>query len=114
MTNKCGFTCHSTTNKKIFTRAIKTSGGLVSSFVFEDLRQENLWLERTLPELQEKYGGLRIKRVMLPGLSIGDTCHVLGEANDIFVIVGILEYSTDRYGFLLDTGDSEEVVKCWI
>ena len=113
MTSKYGFTCQGAVNKKVFTRAIKTRGGLVSSFVFEDLRQENLWLDRVLPGLQEKYGDLKVERVALPGLSVGDACHVFGEADDVFVIVGVLEYAPDRYGFLLDSGVTEEVVKCW-
>jgi hypothetical protein len=49
----------------------------------------------------------------LPGLKVGDICHVNGEGLDKFAIKGMVLFSSDRYGFLLDSGCLEEVAKCF-
>ena len=53
-----------------------------------------------------------LKKGILPGFKIGDTYMVWGEGCDTFKIVDLVQYSPNRYGFLLDSGDTEEVAKC--
>lgn len=97
----------------VFTRCVRVSGNLGSSYVFADDVAVDHWLKTTLPELNAKYGQLVVSVSDLPGLKVGDTCHVWGEADDVFTILKLIKYSPDRYGFLLDSGWSEEVAKCY-
>lgn len=98
---------------KIFKFEIITNGNLISSFVFENENEVNRWISEDLQLLKEKYGNINFKIRQLSPLKIGDYCHVCGEGFDIFKIEGQVLYSKDRYGFVLDTGFSEEVGKCY-
>ena len=96
----------------IFTKRISTTGQLFSSFVFESQAEVDRWLAEDLPLLEAEYGALTLHHGDLPGLSVGDKCNVMGEADDVFVITGIKQFSKDRWGFLLDNGLIEGVSKC--
>lgn len=96
----------------IFTKRISTVGQLFSSFVFESQAEVDRWLAEDLPLLEAEYGALTLYHGDLPGLSVGDKCNVVGEADDVFVITGIRQYGKDRWGFLLDNGLIEGVSKC--
>ena len=64
-------------------------------------------------EITEEYGIVTLRyRDELDGLHVGDKCHVSGEGDDVFTIIGMKMYSPDRPGFILDSGCCEEVVKC--
>jgi hypothetical protein len=96
----------------VFTVCIRVKGDLLSSFVFEDHAQADVWMNSEFLSLVDQYGELSAERSALPGLRIGDRCNVWGEASDVFVIRKVLEWSPNRWGFLLDSGEFEEVAKC--
>ena len=96
----------------IFTKRISTAGQLFASFVFKSQAEVNRWLAKDLPLLEAQYGALTLHHGDLPGLSVGDKCNVWGEADDVFVITGITQYSKDNWGFLLNNGCTEGVSKC--
>lgn len=96
----------------IFKIGVSVRGNLQSSFCFEDQKQVDLWLKTEFVELQKKYGALTHSQYSLPGFKVGDSCYVYGEAQDTFKITQLIKYSENRYGFVLDSGWSEEVVKC--
>jgi hypothetical protein len=73
----------------------------------------NVWKETSFKDLEKMYGRLELNVFSLPGLQIGDTCKVQGEGDEEFKILGLMQYSTNRYGFILDNGLTEEVVKCY-
>lgn len=97
----------------IFTINVRTSGNLLSSFVFENSKSKDDWMTTKLPLLEQKYGKLQLKETELPGLKVGDRCFVVGEGLEVFTITGIKKYSEDRYGFCLNSGWCEEVGKCY-
>ena len=99
--------------EKVFTRAATVSGGLMSSYVFEDQKALDHWIATDFVKLEQTYGPLTLRIDTLPGLRIGDTCRVWGEGADTFVIEKLIKYSENRYGFILDSGWSEEVIKCF-
>ncbi len=100
----------------IFTRAITVNGqNFYSSYCFENDEQMHQWIKEEFPVLarEKKHKGkLTFHTYSLDGLKIGDRCHVCGEGNEVFTILGLRKYSKDRYGFELDNGFTEEVVKC--
>jgi len=94
--------------------AIHTTGKFLSSFAFESDKDADAWIETELPKLKAEYGNVIVEcRNKLDGLRVGDKCQVSGEGNDIFTIVDKKMYSNNRPGFILDSGWSEEVVKCY-
>ncbi len=98
---------------KKFTIKVTTSGNLISSYVFQNEKSFQKWKEKTFPKLEQKYGKLMLIVCELPGLVVGDHCHVIGEGSDIFKIIKLFRYSPNRYGFALDSGWNEEVAKCY-
>lgn len=98
---------------KVFTKGISVNGSLISSFVFQNNDEVKSWLQNELPKLQHQYGLLSVFSRELDGLKIGDQCHVFGEGDEVFTILGLRKYSPYRYGFNLDSGLSEEVYKCY-
>jgi hypothetical protein len=96
----------------VFTVCIRVKGDLLSSFVFENHAQADAWMNSKFLSLVDQYGELGAERSSLPGLRVGDRCNVWGEASDEFVIKKVLEWSPNRWGFLLDNGEFEEVAKC--
>lgn len=97
----------------VFTVRVSTSGGLISSFVFQDTKELADWKLNKLPKLEAKYGKLVLSESALPGLKIGDRCTVVGEGSEVFTIMNLKKYSDHRYGFCLDSGCCEEVSKCY-
>lgn len=97
---------------KIFTIGISVSGGLQSSYVFESEENAQEWLGSEFVKLKQEYSDLRYFVCTLPGLQIGDRCNVYGDGGSVYVIEGLKEYSSNRYGFILDSGFCEEVYKC--
>ena len=93
--------------------AIYISGNFNSSFSFKNDKDADAWMKTELPKLKTEYGNLKIHRYKLDGLRVGDKCHVCGEGSDMFTIVDKKMYSANRPGFVLDSGWSEEVVKCY-
>ena len=98
----------------VFTRRVRTTGNLQSNYVFQNDSELSVWLRTELPKLESVHGTLGISTSDLPGLSVGDTCRVIGEGSDEFVIEKLINYSPYRYGFILDSGWSEEVAKSYI
>ena len=96
----------------IFKIGVSVRSGLQSSFCFENQDQVNAWLKTDFLDLQKKYGPLTYNQFALPGFKVGDTCYVYGEAQDTFKIVKLITYSPNRFGFVLNSGWTEEVVKC--
>jgi hypothetical protein len=102
-----------TNSNPIFKIVARTRGQLGSSFVFENKAELEKWKKESLPKMEKEYGKLELNVAELPGLKVGDTCHVCGEGDDTFVIKSLIKYSENRYGFVLDSGCSEEVAKCY-
>lgn len=101
-----------TDQKMIFTRMARVRGALYSSYCFTSEKKLKEWIKSEFPLLEKQYGALELTVSKLPGFKVGDTCFVWGEGSDTFTIEGIKQYSPHRFGFLLDSGCSEEVVKC--
>ena len=99
--------------KKIFTKCIDVRGNLISSYVFQNDKEVDKWLKNDYSILKEKHDNLSYNIRELDSLKIGDECYVLGEGDDIFTIKGIIKFSPNRYGFILDSGWTEEVAKCY-
>lgn len=98
--------------KMVFTRMASVRGGLYSSFCFQSEKDLQNWVKSEFVSLEQEYGPLELAVSKLPGLKVGDTCFVWGEASDEFKIEELIEYSPHRYGFVLNSGWTEEVVKC--
>jgi len=98
---------------KTFKILVRTSGSLLSRYVFENQEQKDDWIKNKVPELEKIYGKLELQESELPGFKIGDRCCVNGEGLDVFTILDVKEYSENRYGFLLDSGWWEEVANCY-
>jgi len=96
-----------------FVKRVSVSGNLLSNFVFKSEEAMCHWLETEFPKLVESYGKLEYSIDDLDGLAVGDSCHVAGEGDDVFKIVGLVKYNDHRYGFVLNSGWSEEVAKCF-
>ncbi len=99
-------------SEKTFKVCIRVSGDLHSAYVFEDNEKAKYWVKHKLPKLEREHGKLKLTIDDLPGLKVGDKCNVYGEAYDVFTIEKVIQYSEDRYGFVLDSGYAEEVAKC--
>lgn len=106
----CSVVCSSPT--KTFWYLVSTKGKLLCNFVFEDKKQMDKWLEEEFPKLKKEFKVLEYTIRDLPGLRVGDKCHVWGEAQDVFKIEKMVKFEEHRYGFVMDTGDVEEVAKC--
>lgn len=86
---------------------------MCSNFVFTSKRELGRWLREDWPKILKAYPYTTLCEVeALPEFELGDKCNVHGEASDVFKIEGIVMYSKDRYGFLLDSGCTEEIAKC--
>lgn len=88
------------------------SGGLHATFQFVSEQSAQHWIETELPAISTKYGPSAGSITPLDGLRVGDSCYVVGEGTDLFVIKDVVCYSPHSYGFVLDTGCSEGVSKC--
>ena len=97
----------------IYTKVIRVRGNLGASFVFEDQEEMDLWIETRFPSLQKQHGDIEYYTGDLDGLAIGDTCRVMGEGFDTFVITKLVVWEKYRVGFALDSGWIEEVAKCY-
>ena len=97
----------------IFKKAVRVKGALNSAYSFKNKSAVDTWIKDVFPKLEKKYGKLEYKVSNLDGLSVGDTCYVWGEADTEFKIERLIKYSEDRWGFVLDSGWTEEVVKCY-
>jgi hypothetical protein len=98
--------------QRVFTKGLTLRGNLHSSYCFESEDEKSAWKMHVLPKLHAKYEDLELREFDLPGLKVGENCLVAGEGSEIFKIVGIVKYSDNRYGFCMESGDTEEIVKC--
>ena len=98
---------------KAFHYMVNTTGNLVCNFVFEDKKALDTWVAKEFPKLKKKHKKLEYSVHTLPGLKVGDSCHVCGEADDVFKIERLIKWEDHRYGFVLDSGCVEEVAKCY-
>lgn len=98
---------------KIFIKRITTRGNLSANYVFSSDKEVNDWLYSDLPLLEKKYGKLTYTITELDGLKVGDICKVIGEGDEDFVVEKLISYSKNRYGFVLNSGWTEEVAKCY-
>lgn len=96
----------------VFTHMVSTKGKLLCNFVFESEKAMDKWLLWDFPKLKKKYVDLDYSIRELPGLRVGDSCLVWGEAQDVFKIERLIKFEEHRYGFVLDSGFVEEVAKC--
>lgn len=97
----------------IFTKRITTSGNYCANFVFQNEEDVNIWLETVFPKLKIEYTDLKFSVSDLDGLKVGDNCKVIGDGDEVYKIVKLHKYTTDCYGFVLDSGWCEEVAKCY-
>ena len=100
---------------KTFHYMVTTTGNLLCNFVFEDKKTLDAWIAKEFPSLQKKHKKLDFSVRPLPGLKVGDSCHVWGEAGDVFKIERLVKFNglDHRYGLVLDSGWVEEVAKCY-
>ncbi len=98
---------------KVFTLVAYVRGAYNASYVFEGEADYQQWLKAGFMTIKTKYPNVTVKRDRLPGLKIGDTCHVCGEGSDVFVIEALIRCEDHRYSFVLKEGDVEEVAKCF-
>lgn len=103
-----------TTKTAPFSTSIQVRGQLFCSFCFTNENEIKNWLRDQLPSLEKKYGKLTLLIKPFHSLKTGDTCYVNGEGNDEFKIIDVVKNSENRYSFVLDTGWTEEVNKCYI
>lgn len=96
-----------------FDTAVTVTGHLHSTFEFESEQAADNWISTEFVKLSKLYPGLTYSKFQLPSLKIGDQCYVVGEGSDVFTILGVKNYSPNRYGFILDAGWCEEVYKCY-
>ena len=96
-----------------FHHMVTTTGNLMCNFVFEDKKSLDKWIETEVPKLKKEHKKLDFLVRSLPGLKVGDSCHVWGEADDVFKIERLVKWSEHRYGFVLNSGWVEEVAKCY-
>jgi len=97
----------------MFIKRVRVSGKFNSNFVFKSETELNDWLDKDLKELQKEYSELNVQITDLDGLNIGDECHVIGDGDEVYRIIGIKNYSPNRFGFILNSGWAEEVAKCY-
>lgn len=97
----------------ILRKAVHVSGALIAVYSFENETTMNTWLKTIFPKLKEQYGTLTYRIRDLDGLQVGDFCWVWGEGFEDFKIEKLIKYSDNRWGFVLDSGWSEEVAKCY-
>lgn len=99
--------------ENVYKYGASTGGGYQCSFAFTSKEELYRWIAEDFEELKKKHSNLTFSTFKLDGLNIGDSCHVRGDADEVYKIVGIKMYSKDRPGFILDSGFCEEVVKCY-
>ena len=97
----------------LFSKYLTVSGELYSAFHFQTDDDLALWIANELPKLELKYGKLKVSKGNLDSLKIGDNCYVCGDGDEIYEITRLVKYSDNRYGFVLNSGFSEEVHKCY-
>lgn len=97
----------------MFIKRVRISGNFHTNYVFKSETELNNWLDKDLKELQKKYGELNVQITDLDGLNIGDNCYVIGDGDVVYRIIGLKNYSPNRYGFVLNSGWVEEVAKCY-
>ena len=88
-------------------------GNFYSVYEFKTKEELDRFVQVIAPEILAEHEGTSMITGELQPLDIGSTCHVLGEGTDEFVITGVVNYSPDRWGFILDSGWSEEIYKCY-
>jgi hypothetical protein len=98
---------------KVFTKALSVSGDLWATFVFTSKRELDSFKKHELQELSKKYKITRVSIYKLDKLKIGDTCMVLGEGVEKFKIEALKQYAKYNYAFVLDSGWTEPVHKCY-
>jgi len=97
----------------VFTKDIAVRGDYSANYCFENADQVEEWFTNEWPKLQDTYADVKCTVDYLPGLKVGDRCQVYGEGSQYFTIEKLIKYSANRYGFILDSGWSEEVGKCY-
>ena len=97
----------------VYTKALKVSGDLRCSYAFETQEDMDVWIKDEHPKLCKEYGKLSYSTKDLDGLKVGDSCWVIGEGDETFIIKELIQFSPNRPGFVLNSGFREEVVKCY-
>ena len=96
----------------LFTHEVKVKGQLHAAYQFTSKKAAQDWIDSKLPALCKQYGPCTASIGDLTPLRVGDSCYVVGEALDVFVITSVVSYGPHSYGFLLDSGCVESVSKC--
>lgn len=97
----------------IFKHAVHVRGGFNSSYVFTSKELMESWIKTKIPYLIMVYKDISYSVIDLPGLQVGEECRVHGDGDEVYRITGLIPYNENRYGFILDSGFVEEVVKCY-
>ena len=63
---------------KTFHYMVTTTGNLMCNFIFEDKKSLDKWIETEVPKLKKEHKKLDFLVRPLPGLKVGDSCHVWG------------------------------------
>lgn len=87
--------------------------GLYSSYSFHSMNEVENWLETEFVQLKKTYDTLVYSVFDLPGLKVGEKCHVNGDGAEVYKIIGVDERMKNRPLFVLDSGFVEEVQKCF-
>jgi len=96
-----------------FNIAIEITGDILVTYVFTSEYGAQGWLNsKVYKDLCNKYT-IKYNMYWLDGLVLGDKCQVLGEGCTVYEILGFIKYADNRYGVLLDSGEYEEVHKCY-
>ncbi len=90
-----------------------TSSAPDVSYSFHSLDDVDNWLETEFVQLKKKYNNLVYNIFDLPGLKIGQKCHVNGDGPAVYKIIDVDESMKNRPLFILDDGFMEEVQNCY-
>ena len=100
-------------HRETFSKSVHVKGDLICSFAFPTTSEVIRWVEIDLPKLREEFSSISYSVHDLDELVVGDTCLVSGDGYEEYVILELFWYGPNRPGFVLDSGFTEEVVKCY-
>ena len=93
--------------------AKSAKNGLYSSYAFHSMNEVETWLETEFVQLKKKYNKIVYNIFDLPGLKIGQKCHINGDGPAVYKIIDVDESMKNRPLFRLDDGFMEEVQNCY-
>ena len=100
-------------NNKVFGTVVHVKGDCIISFVFSNKNAASFWVQEVFPRMKKETPNLSYTLKTIDRLRVGDKCYVRGDGSEVYTIDGLVRYSDNRYGFLLNSGWTEEVHKCY-